>query len=132
LRDATTLRLSPELNAGSVALQFYFAQRKDSVGWQEALDPSTGFLELYNSMFGDAWERARKVEPLITNDLEQPPLILPFMLNQLWAFTGGPHGAWDRDGAMAAIDFAPGSVESGCVKSDAFAVACSCWIGCSI
>jgi LasA protease len=123
LRDSTNLRLAPELNAGSVALQFYFAQRKDSLGWQETLDPSTGFLELYNSMFGDPWERAQKVEPLFSNDLEQPPLILPFMVNQLWAFTGGPHGAWDRDGAMAAIDFAPGSVESGCVKSDAFAVA---------
>jgi LasA protease len=123
LRDATTLRLAPELNAGTVALQFYFAQRKDSVGWQETLDPSSGFLMLYDSMFGDAWDRAQKVEPLIIHDLEQPPLILPFMVNQLWAFTGGPHGAWDRDGAMAAIDFAPGSVESGCVKSDAFAVA---------
>ena len=122
-RDTINTRLAPELNAGTVALQYYFSQRKDSQSWNEALDPSGGFLALYESMFGDPWERAEKVEPLFPHDLEQPPLILPFMVNQLWAFTGGPHGAWDRDGAMAAIDFAPGSMEAGCVISDAWATA---------
>ncbi|MBE0408392.1 MAG: LysM peptidoglycan-binding domain-containing protein [Anaerolineales bacterium] len=122
-RDGISSRLAPELNAGSVALQFYFAQRRESLGWYETLEPSGSFLTLYNDMFGDPWERAQVVEPLFSHALEQPPLILPFMLNQRWALTGGPHGAWDRDGAMAAIDFAPGSVEPGCVKSDAFAVA---------
>jgi LasA protease len=122
-RDGTSVRLAPELNAGSVALQFFFAQRKDSQSWQEVLDPSGGFLALYESMFDNPWERAQKVEPIFPHDLEQPPLILPFAVNQLWAFTGGPHGAWSQDGAYAAIDFAPGSIEAGCVKSDAWAVA---------
>lgn len=122
-RDNSTARLAPELNAGSVALQYYFAQQKDSQGWHDVLTSSGGFLDFYENMFGDPWERAERVEPLYSNDLVQPPLILPFKVNQLWAFTGGPHGAWDRDGAMAAIDFAPGSVEAGCVKSDTWAVA---------
>jgi LasA protease len=122
-RDGVTTRLAPELNAGTAALQTYFAQHKDSLSWSQALDPQSGFPALYWQMYGDPWVRAQSAEPLYPADLEQPPLILPFMLNQLWAFTGGPHGAWDQDGAWAAVDFAPGSLEPGCVKSDAWAVA---------
>ena len=50
-------------------------------------------------------------------------MILPFLVDQLWSYTGGPHGAWERDGARAAVDFAPGSTESGCVDSIAWVVA---------
>jgi murein DD-endopeptidase MepM/ murein hydrolase activator NlpD len=50
-------------------------------------------------------------------DLVQPELILPFEPGHLWSFTGGPHSAWGPDGARAALDFAPASVQSGCVDS---------------
>jgi len=121
--DGVTARLAPDLNAGTAALQFYFSRHYDSQGWVEALDEETGFPALYTAMFGNPWVRAQGVEPLYPPDLVQPELILPFGINQIWGYTGGPHGAWERDGAWAAIDFAPGSMQSGCIDTQVFAVA---------
>ncbi|HEX9617222.1 MAG TPA: hypothetical protein VGA03_07375, partial [Anaerolineales bacterium] len=121
--DGVVARLAPDLNAGTAALQYFFGQLYDSTGWQQALDPVAGFPALYERMYGTPWLRSQAVEPLYPPDLVQPPLILPFVPDQVWAFTGGPHGAWERDGAWAAIDFAPGSLVPGCVDSDASAVA---------
>ncbi|RME05676.1 MAG: hypothetical protein D6803_08415 [Anaerolineae bacterium] len=122
-RDGVTARLAPDLNAGTVALQYYFAQVYDSRGWLQAMNPETGFMALYVQMFGDPWERAKVVEPLFPPDLQQPELQLPFLPGRLWSFTGGPHGAWEKDGSWAAVDFAPAATESGCVESDAWATA---------
>jgi LasA protease len=121
--DGVSARLAPDLNSGTVALQYYFAQVNDSPGWLGALDTTTGIPALYNKMFGNPWTRAMEVEPLYPPNLSQPVLILPFLIDQMWSFTGGPHGAWESEGALAAIDFAPGSTESGCVKSNAWVVA---------
>jgi len=121
--DGVKARLAPELNAGSVALQYYLAQTYDSAGWLEALDVNNGLPALHERMFGNPWLRAQAVEPLFPPELQQPPLTLPFIYNQLWAFTGGPHGAWERDGARAALDFSPGRTESGCVESNAWVIA---------
>ncbi len=123
LLDGVVARLAPDLNAGTAALQYFFAQFYDSAGWLAALDPETGFPALHERMFGSPWIRALTVEPLYPPDLAQPPLILPFQLDVIWGFTGGPHGAWERDGAFAAVDFAPGATEPGCVKTNAWAVA---------
>jgi murein DD-endopeptidase MepM/ murein hydrolase activator NlpD len=121
--DGVSARLAPDLNAGTVALQYYFAQLYETPGWVGALDQNTGLPALYERMFGDPWIRAMEVEPLYPPNLTQPNLILPFLIGQVWSYTGGPHGAWERDGARAALDFAPGSTESGCVQSDAWVVA---------
>jgi murein DD-endopeptidase MepM/ murein hydrolase activator NlpD len=121
--DGVSARLAPDLNSGTVAFQYYFAQVNDTPSWLGALDANTGIPALYNRMFGNPWIRAMEVEPLYPPNLSQPVLILPFLINQTWSFTGGPHGAWESEGALAAIDFAPGSTESGCVKSDAWVVA---------
>jgi LysM repeat protein len=121
--DGITARLAPDLNAGTAALQYYFAQFYDSEQWIAALDMESGFPALYEAMFGSPWVRALSVEPLYPPDLVQPPLILPFMINQIWSFSGGPHGAWARVGAWAALDFAPGSLEPGCFDTDVYTVA---------
>jgi LasA protease len=121
--DGVSARLAPDLNSGTVALQYYFAQVNDTPGWLGALDTTSGISALYEKMFGNPWIRAMQVEPLYPPNLSQPVLILPFLIDQMWSFTGGPHGAWERDGALAAIDFAPASTESGCVKSNAWVVA---------
>ena len=121
--DGVSVRLAPDLNSGTVALQYFFAQVNDTPGWLGALDTSTGLPALYDRMFGSPWTRAMEVEPLYPPNLSQPDLILPFLFDQMWSFTGGPHGAWERDGARAAVDFAPGSTESGCVPSNAWVVA---------
>ncbi len=121
--DGVTARLAPDLNAGTAALQYYFAQLYQGQDWLNALDPATGFPAIHEQMFGNPWERAQTVEPLFPAAISQPPLTLPFIRNWIWSYTGGPHGAWEHDGAYAALDFAPGSTKSGCVKSNAWVLA---------
>jgi murein DD-endopeptidase MepM/ murein hydrolase activator NlpD len=122
-KDGETVRLAPELNAGTVALLYFFAQLYEGQAWLDALDAETGFPALHTRMFGDPWQRASQVEPLFPAGTEQPALILPFERGLTWSFTGGPHGAWDSDGAYAALDFAPGGKGPGCRKSYAWALA---------
>ena len=112
--DGSTVRLDPALNAGTVALQYFFAQTLNRPAWDEAVD-ETGFAATYRSLFGDPFARA--VDPLIPADLIQPPMALPFIRGHTWYFTGGPHGAWENGGALAALDFAPSSFEGGCAAS---------------
>lgn len=119
----STPRLAPELNAGSVALQYYLSQVYDTTGWIQALDMKNGFPALYERMFGSPWARAQEVEPLIPAGMTQPAMILPFFVGQLWSFTGGPHGAWEGDGARAALDFAPASDIQGCSETNDWALA---------
>lgn len=121
--DAVTARLAPDLNAGTVALQYYLSYVYDTPRWVEALNSESGLPAVYEQMFGNPWARAMEVEPLYPPDLTQPRLILPFLLGQRWSFTGGPHGAWEHEGARAALDFAPGTTEPGCVDSEAWMVA---------
>lgn len=121
--DGVTARLAPDLNSGTVAIQYYYAQVYDTPGWLGALDSTSGIPSIYEKMFGSPWTRAMEVEPLYPPNLSQPEMVLPFLIGQVWSYTGGPHGAWERDGARAAIDFAPGSTESGCVESNALVVA---------
>lgn len=121
--DGVSARLAPDLNAGSVALQYYFAQIYDSQGWLQAMDQESGFPALYERMFGNPWTRAQTVEPLYPPGLTQPELILPFDMERVWSYTGGPHGAWEHDGSYAALDFAPASSKPGCQNSNAWVVA---------
>ena len=122
-RDGTTLRIAPELNAGTVGLMYYFAQIMTRDQWYSVIDPNTGFMAQHNAIFGDAWARAASVEPLLPPGIQQPELILPFVEGDIWAYTGGPHGAWSIEGPQAAIDFAPSSVAHGCAPSELWTVA---------
>lgn len=122
-KDGVSVRLAPDLNAGTVAIMYFFAQLNDSAEWIQALDPNTGFPALYTRLFGNPWLMAASVEPLYPPTLTQPEMILPFQFDQIWAYSGGPHGAWTRLGARAAIDFAPGNTEPGCVESQNWVVA---------
>ncbi|MFN3742163.1 MAG: hypothetical protein ACK4VW_05770 [Anaerolineales bacterium] len=118
--DGQKLRLDPRLNAGSVAIYSLFTQLYSRPSWEAALK---GFSELYRQMFGEAEARAAQVEPLFPAGLTAPSLILPFEPNVIWVFTGGPHAAWERNGPLAAVDFAPSSAVSGCDPSNQWAVA---------
>lgn len=123
LLDGSTYVLAPDLNAGSVALEYTLAQLVDRPTWQAAIEPHAGFWAVYQRMFGDPWQRASQVEPLYPPNLAQPDMNLPFLPGAIWGFTSGPHKAWETSGALAALDFAPGSVEEGCVPSSAWTVA---------
>ncbi|MEP7358757.1 MAG: LysM peptidoglycan-binding domain-containing M23 family metallopeptidase, partial [Anaerolineales bacterium] len=118
--DGSKLRLDPTLNAGTVALQYFLSQNLNRPAWDEAVGP-TGFAATYQAFFGDPFARA--LDPLVPPDLTQLPLQLPFMPGSTWYLTGGPHGAWELGGAQAALDFAPGAVETGCAESNAWVTA---------
>jgi len=120
LGEGTTLRIAPDLNAGTVALQYYYAgQAENLASWTEQLGPG-GILAQYRTFFGDPWDYEYI---LFEPGVEQPELVLPFEPNRIWSFTGGPHGAWERESAWAALDFAPAAIESGCVDSTEWVVA---------
>jgi len=121
--DGSTLRLAPDLNAGTVSLQYMFSRHLNQADWLKAIDADTGFPAFFMSMFGDPWARARENGPLFPPDLTQPTFTLPFEVGALWALTGGPHAAWEQESAWAALDFAPAMDAPGCGESTAWVVA---------
>lgn len=122
-RDGSTHRIAPDQNAGTVAIQYLFAQLYDYENWLDVMDPNVGFPFTHGAMFPDPWARAAEVEPLFPAVLEQPHMSLPFFSNQIWYFTSGPHGAYEPEGAQAALDFAPSSSLPGCTESEAWITA---------
>lgn len=116
--NGESLRLAPGLNAGSVSIQYLFARLYNRAEWNSVVTGERSFSALYGTMFGDPWLRAQTVEPLLPINLTQPEMILPFLPGHVWSYSGGPHSAWGPDGARAALDFAPSSLEAGCVNSD--------------
>jgi murein DD-endopeptidase MepM/ murein hydrolase activator NlpD len=101
--DGETLPLAPDLNAGTVALMNFFAVSTESRA--EAEQALADFTGLYTDMFGDPFDQA--IDPLYYPDMPRPQMELPFYPGQKWGFSWGPHGAWEREGARAAVDFAP-------------------------
>lgn len=123
LSDGTIVSPAPDMNAGSVALQYYLAQVMDADEWRHATEPQQGLVALYADMFPETLPLSQEMDPLLPNGLTQPELILPFETDYLWGFTSGPHSVWDTNGALAALDFAPATVTGGCVDSKAWVVA---------
>ena len=121
--DGTSLHIAPSLNAGSVALQYFFSKHLNYADWLQAIDPDSGFLALYKSMFGDPWVRANELGPLFPPNLNQPVFTLPFEVNVPWTLIGGPHPAWEAESAWGALDFAPPAAVSGCFVSSDWVVA---------
>jgi LasA protease len=113
-------RPDPWQNAATVALQYYFARTLDGEAYTRAIS-SVGFNKTYKDLFGDPWQN---VQAHIPGSLVQPQLNLPFLPGPAWAFTGGPHNAWgEEDGTLAALDFAPPAVVSGCIATEEWATA---------
>lgn len=121
--DSSTIRLSPELNAGSVAIQYLFARLLKQPDWQQALYGQATFIQLHQDMFGDAWSRAAQFEPSLPGDLQQPFLELPFKPGERWSMTAGPHLAWNTGTPLGALDFAPVTGQSPCAVSRAWGTA---------
>lgn len=112
--DLSEVRLSAQLNCGTVGLMHFFSKQENFPGWAEALYGEKGFAWTYQNMFGDPWLRALDFEPLFTPDVQQPELQLPFEQGVTWSMTVGPHAAWGAADVRAALDFSPPSSESGC------------------
>ncbi len=121
-QDGSKIRINPMLNAGTVAIQYYLSLTHSREEWERAIT-SGDFSSMYNQMFGSPFSRSSIFEPTIPAGLQQPPLSLPYEKNKIWAYTSGPHSAWEKEGALAALDFAPGANEGGCVETDAWVLA---------
>ena len=94
LPDYSKVRLSAQLNCGTVGLMHFFSKQVNFPEWADALYGEKGFAWTYQNMFGDPWLRALEFEPLFTPDVLQPELQLPFSQGTTWAMTVGPPAAW--------------------------------------
>jgi LasA protease len=117
--DGTQERPDPWQNAATVALQYYFSRLVDGDQYARAV-AQDGFAQSYRKLFGDPWQ---EVVDHIPGSLVQPAFALPFQPGITWAFTGGPHTGFGVGEPLAAIDFAPGALTSGCVPTNEFATA---------
>lgn len=106
-RGGSTIRLSPDINAGTAALLNLFATLYYKHELEAKLYAGDGFLDAYARMFGDPWARAAVFEPLFPPNLTQPTWELPYAAGTSWHLTSGPHIAWGYYSPRGAIDFAP-------------------------
>ena len=120
LADGSVLPIAPTINAGTAAVQGFFASLDDMFTFQGDTT-AFGLFQTYFFMFGNPFDLA--IEPLVPANLPQPPMQLPFESGTVWSFTGGPHGGWDNGSAWAALDFGPPGEEAGCTPSDEWVVA---------
>jgi hypothetical protein len=96
-------------------VQNLFAKLDDYSTWVRDVSAG-GFFDTYYLLFGYPFDVA--IEPLVPKNLVQPLLSLPFGPGETWAFTGGPHLAWDAGTPFGALDFAPPGEALGCVESN--------------
>ena len=143
LPNGETIRFAPQLNPGTVSLIYYYAIQSSQKALQEIpvgqqayagkidldkdfmqfFDEQEGFISLYETMFGNPWMREETFGPIFPNGIAQPTLQLPFEPGISWSYTSGPHQAWQTDGALAALDFAPATAYEGCVPSKVWVTA---------
>ena len=121
--DYNSARISPELNAGSVAVQYLFARMFRRPIWENELYGANGFLSTFQKMFGDAAACARSGDPLFPDGMQMPTLELPFIPGEAWALTGGLHSDWITGTPRGAMDFAPITGEKPCEVSRAWVLA---------
>ena len=117
--NGTQERPDPWQNAASVALQYYFSRIIDGDQYARAV-AQDGYALSYSNLFGDAWQ---SVTAHIPGSLVQPTFSLPFLPGLTWAYTGGPHTGFGVGEPLAAIDFAPGALSSGCIPTNEWATA---------
>jgi murein DD-endopeptidase MepM/ murein hydrolase activator NlpD len=120
LPDGQVINPGQGLNAGTVGVQQMFAALYAGDRWREIVSEE-GFYLFFTDLYGSPF--ARRVEPQLPDNLQQPTLQLPFEEEKSWSFTGGPHSVWGDWAAWAAIDFAPPGFAYGCVPSNEWVVA---------
>jgi LasA protease len=118
--DGGSVPISPDLNAGSVALQYLFGRSFRQAEWEAELYGPQGFLAIYQKMFGNDPACTQSSEPLFADGMQLPVLELPFAPGEPWALTGGLHEDWDTGTPQGALDFAPITGETHCAVSRAW------------
>ncbi|MEO8082762.1 MAG: hypothetical protein ABI780_03005 [Ardenticatenales bacterium] len=117
LADGRTVRVGPEVNAGSFAVLTFLSRDVAAADWSSLAEPSR-FWAVWTALFGD--------EPLYFNSSPVQPqtalppfdLRLPFADGTLWYFVQGPASPRGRGGPRAAVAFAPPPAgAAGCAPS---------------
>lgn len=119
LLDGLLIRPHPTLNAGTVALQSFFAGVSGLDDFKHTVGPE-GFIETYRQLWGEPFDYEIEMIPA---NLQQPDLLLPFLPGQIWAFSAGPHFSWGTTLPLGALDFAPPAIEGGCAPSTVWVAA---------
>lgn len=117
--DERFVRPDPWQNAATVAIQYYFSKLFKGELYDHAI-AHDGLALVYQEQFGDPWIGTATHIP---GSLVQPEMRLPFAPGIEWAYTGGPHTAYGLGAPFAALDFAPGAIEGGCVPTNVWATA---------
>jgi len=120
LSDSSVMGVNPTINPGTAGVMNLIRYLTTQSDWEHAISEN-GLFATYYRFFGYPFSYA--YEPMIPDNLTQPPLQLPFEPEVVWSFTGGPHGGWNTGSAWAAIDFAPPGEALGCYPSEAWVVA---------
>ena len=115
----TEVPFVPQISDGTAGAQHYLGVRDDITyrEWLFDVGPD-GLAATYRQLFGEPIPHNETA--LLPDDLQQPPLLLPWESGETWYFTGGPHGGWNSGSAWAALDFVPSDVDYGCVPSDSW------------
>ena len=119
----TPIYFNPHLNAGSVAIQYLFAQLYLYNEFEDAIYGANGFLQQFYLDFGNVWDYYVPDPHGFNDQLVQPPLTLPYNEGDEWSITGGPHLSWTTGSPLGALDFAPPMAIGGCARSDSWITA---------
>jgi LasA protease len=119
LLDGRLERPDPWQNAATVGLRYYFSQFLQPDQYVLATE-APGISQTWIKLFGDPWQNP---QPHIPGSLRQPDFLLPFPAGKTWAFTGGPHTGWGQGEPLAALDFAPSALITGCTPTTEYATA---------
>jgi LasA protease len=117
--DGRLERFDPWINAATAALHYWFNLLLPPDRYQLAIGPD-GLAKTYQLLFGDPWTDE---QPHLPGSLEQPAFNFPFLPDETWAFTGGPHTGYGTGQPFAALDFAPPSDSPGCIPTSHWATA---------
>jgi len=120
--DSARIAFAPTINSGTAGMQLLLGAAPEITheGWLQDVGPE-GFYATYKRLFGIPF--AYTLEPLWPSVLNQPPLSLPWSGDEIWYFTGGPHGGWASGSAWAALDFTPADENVGCNVANEWIVA---------
>ncbi|MGH2522762.1 MAG: LysM peptidoglycan-binding domain-containing protein, partial [Anaerolineales bacterium] len=92
LSDTYLSRVDMYQNAGTVGVQYLLGQMLPHDEFDAAAGPE-GFAATYYALWGNPFAHDDPPD-VIPGNLTQPALTLPFVANQQWALTGGPHPGW--------------------------------------